>query len=348
MNRIVSIATFCIITATMVMPEYAAAAPDPGRIRAVETKPQNRKDPADHYHRAVTYESAGQIDEAVREYRQVLRLSPAHGDARRRLAEIHLLRGNPADAIEQYRELVRYQEHNPIIRYRLAQLYESGGNYRKATEEYREAVKLAPAAIPARRGLARLYAKRKMPQEAAAEYRGILSVHPNDISARNALIALYLRGKKYDELTEFLKETVAREPDDPIGHYKLGLVNEFRKDYDGAVQEYAKAIELDAGNAKSMKALARVYLKTNRIDEAKKLLEAAGKVDPDLKESTLLLQNINEEFKPSYAVKQKKKYKKSRKKKGGKAKISKKKKSSKKAKVSKKKKTGGSRNKRHR
>jgi tetratricopeptide (TPR) repeat protein len=345
MNAILSIAVFCVITATTVMPEFACAAADCGRIRSVEAKPLNRKDPADHYYRAVTYESAGQIGEAMREYRQVLRLSPAHGDARRRLAEIHLLRGNPANAIEQYRELVRYQEQNPVIRYRLAQLYESGGNYRKATDEYREAAKLVPGALPARRGLALLYAKRKMPNEAAAEYRGILNKFPDDISARNALIALYLRGKKYDELTDFLRETVERKPNDPTGHYKLGLAHEFSKNYDGAVEEYGKAIELDSSYAKPMNALARVYLKTNRIDEAKKLLEAAGKADPDLKESALLLQNFNEEFKPSYGVKKNKKRYSKQIKKSGKTKISKKKKASKKAKVSGKTKTGRSKKK---
>lgn len=75
-----------------------------------------------------------------------------------------------------------------------------------------------------------------------------------------------------------------------------------------------------------MMALARVYLKTNRFDDARKMMEAAAQADPSLKESTLLLQNFNEEFKPTYAAKKKKSYRKSLKK-GRKSKISRKKRS---------------------
>jgi hypothetical protein len=77
---------------------------------------------------------------------------------------------------------------------------------------------------------------------------------------------------------------------------------------EAAVHEYGKTIELDATYAKPMKALARVYLKTGRVDEAKRLLETSGKADPSMKESALLLRNFNEEFRPSYAVKKRKRH----------------------------------------
>lgn len=308
MNRSLQTLVFIALVVTTAMSGFAFSAPDTGLTRAPASKPQSRQDPSDHYYRGVTLESTGNIDEAAREYRLVLQLAPAHGDARRRLAEICLLRGDPPGAIEQFRELARYQEKNPVIRNRLAQIYESNGNYRKATIECREAVRLAPQSIPARRRLALLYEKRKMSNEAAAEYRNILTIDRNNIFAQHSLIALYLRGKRYEDLTDFLKETVASKPDEPTGHYKLGLVYEFSKKYEVAEKEYGKAIELNTDYAKAMNALARVYMKTNRIDEAKKLLEAASKTDPNLKESTLLLHNINEEFKPAYAVKKKAAY----------------------------------------
>ena len=308
MNRILQTLVFTALVATTAMSGTSFSAPDTGLTRALASKPQSRQDPSDHYYRGVTLESTGSIDEAAREYRLVLQQSPAHGDARRRLAEICLLRGDPPGAIEQFRELARYQEKNPVIRNRLAQIYESNGSYRKATTEYREAVRLAPQSIPARRRLAILYEKRKLPNEATAEYRRILTIDRNDIFAQHALIALYLRGKRYEDLTDFLKEAVARKPDEPTGHYKLGLVYEFSKKYEGAEEEYGKAIKLNTAYAKAMNALARVYMKTNRIDEEKKLLEAASKADPNLKESTLLLHNINEEFKPVYAVRKNAKY----------------------------------------
>jgi len=339
MKRTLFVTFFSVITAVAAF--RAEAFPDTGRGSSPVPVllPRARNEPTDHYFRGVTHESAGRLDEAAREYRLVLRRSPAHGDARRRLAEIHLFRGETAEAIVQFRELAFYQENNPLLHYRLARLYESAGNFRKATAEYRKAALLAPDNLTIRRRLARLYAKRKMSGEAAAEYRAILEADPDNIPARNALTALYLRGKKYDELTELLKGTVARKPDDPTGRYKLGLVYEFTKKFDDAEREYGKAVELDAGHAKAMNALARVYLKTGRTDRANEMMEAAAKADPSLKNSALLPRNFDDEFRRGSTVKKKKILGKSPKTKPSKTKTSRKKARGGKGVVSKKKKT---------
>lgn len=307
MNRLLPLAVFCTLSAAAALPDSAMSAPAGFLAPQMESPRQNQEDrSADHYDRGVTHESSGHLEEAVKEYRKALQLSPAHGDARRRLAEIHLLRGEKTAALEQFRELALYQAHNPVIRFRLAQLYEATGNQRKAVAEYRAVTKLMPASLPASRKLAKIYEKRKMHDEAAAEYRRILKHDANDLSARNSLIALYLRGKKYDDLTAFLKERTDLRPDDATGHYKLGLVYEFRKDHEHAAQAYAKAVELDSADTKSLTALARVYRKTGRVDEAQELLAAAVTANPRLKNSPLLMQSMDEEFRPFYTAKKKK------------------------------------------
>lgn len=313
MKRIQRIFILCGVVLTASLPVFAVPAPATDLPQAGEPKHRDRKDVADHYFRGVTFESSGRLDDAVREYRRVLQASPANGDARRRLAEIHVLRGERTLAIEQFKELARYQPRNPVIHFRLAQLYEASGNQRKASAEYREVTRISPKSIPASRKLARLYEKRKMNDEAAAVYRKILELDYDNVSARNSLIALYLREKKYDELTEFLKERTERSPDDATGHYKLGVVYEFRENYDKAVAEYGKAVELEAGNGKFVNALARVYQKTGRADEAKKLLEVAAKENPGMKGLALPMKSMQEEFK-SHHTDRKKKYSKKHKK----------------------------------
>jgi len=311
MKTVFPAALFCVVTAALLFPApgNTESPRNPGLFSSAP------RDASDHYYRGVTHESAGRLEEAAREYRLVLRRSPAHGDARRRLAEIHLFKGETAEAIMHLKELGYYQGHNPLIHYRLGQLYESSGNLRKATAAYRKAIDSFPGNLSARRGLARLYARRKMPNEAAAEYRAILAVAPDDIPSRNALTAIYLRGKKYDQLTDLLKEAVERKPDDATARFKLGLVYEFRKKYTEAAGEYEKAVELDSGHAKAMNALARVYMKTGDTGKAKEMMEAAVRADPSLKGSALLPRSFNDEFRQDAAVKKKKSIsKKSRKK----------------------------------
>ena len=320
MKRILRISILCGVALTT---SLSVAAPAVELPKAEDSTVQGSKEVTDHYFRGVTFESSGRLDDAVREYRKVLQMSPGNGDARRRLADIHLLRGERTPALEQFKELARYQPRNPVIHFRLAQLYEASGNQRKASAEYREVTRITPKSIPASRKLARLYEKRKMNDEAAAEYRKILSVDNNDTTARNSLMALYLREKKYDDLTEFLRERAEQSPDDATGHYKLGVVYEFREKYDNAAVEYGKAVELEAGNGKFVNALARVYQKTGKEDEAKKLLEAAARENPGMKGLALPLQSMQEEFSSHHADRKRKFSKKHKKNKS--AKVTKKK-----------------------
>lgn len=320
MKQLFPVTLFFVVTAALLLP----APGNTESARGPRLFSNAPKDASDHYYRGVTHESAGRLEEAAREYRLVLRRSPAHGDARRRLAEIHLFKGETAEAIMHLKELAYYQEHNPLVHYRLGQLYESSGNIRKATAAYRKAIDSFPGNLSARRGLARLYARRKMPNEAATEYRAILAVAPDDIPSRNALTAIYLRGKKYDQLTDLLKEAAERKPDDPATRFKLGLVYEFRKKYAEAAGEYEKAVELDKGYAKAMNALARVYMKTGDTGKAKEMMEAAVKADPSLKGSAIMPRNLGYEFRHGDAVKKKSYKKRARKKKSYKKNVRKK------------------------
>ena len=118
---------------------------------------------------------------------------------------------------------------------------------------------------------------------------------------------------KYDELAELLKEAVEVAPDDANNHYKLGLIYDFKKEYDNAIASYKKAVELKPDHARALNALGRIYMKTGRLSEAREALEAAKKADPTMEETAILLNNIRDEFNPvPRKVSKFKKYKKSK------------------------------------
>jgi tetratricopeptide (TPR) repeat protein len=161
----------------------------------------------------------------------------------------------------------------------------------------------------------------------------VIEQQKDDMDSRNALVSIYVKNKQYNEVAELLKGTAELFPEDPNNHYKLGLIYEFKKDYENAIAGYKKATELKADHARSLNALGRLYMKTGRISEAKEVLEAAKKADPTLEETSVLLNNIRDEFNPA-PQKINKKLKSSRSKKIKKGK------KSKKSKITKKTKTG--------
>jgi tetratricopeptide (TPR) repeat protein len=161
----------------------------------------------------------------------------------------------------------------------------------------------------------------------------------DDAEARNSLVAIYVKKKKYDDIISLLKENVEIAPSDPNSHYKLGLIYEFKKDYEAATAEYKKSVELKKDHAKALNAMGRVYLKTGRFAEAKEALETAKKADPGLEETSVLLSNIKDELSPEPQLSRKRYHGKSAKSKHGKA-YKKGSKSSKSSKGSKAKKAG--------
>ena len=112
-------------------------------------------------------------------------------------------------------------------------------------------------------------------------------------------MAIYVKEKKYDDLVELLQEAVELAPDDANNHYKLGLIYDFKKEYDNAIASYKKAAELKPDHARALHALGRVYMKTGRLSEAREALEAAKKADPNMEETSVLLNNIRDEFNPA-------------------------------------------------
>ena len=77
--------------------------------------------------------------------------------------------------------------------------------------------------------------------------------------------------------------------------YRLGIMYDYRREYDAAIAQYQETIALKSDHIKALRALGKVYMKTGNIEKAKDALETAKKVDPNFTEPQELLSNINEE-----------------------------------------------------
>jgi tetratricopeptide (TPR) repeat protein len=62
---------------------------------------------------AKIYVEAGQIDDAIRSCREIVRIQPGHLDARLQLASIYLAKGNWTAAYGQYRYIIEYDQSSP-------------------------------------------------------------------------------------------------------------------------------------------------------------------------------------------------------------------------------------------
>jgi len=86
--------------------------------------------------------------------------------------------------------------------------------------------------------------------------------------------------RRYPEAVEAFSYYSETKPDNPWGHYMLGLSSWKAGEHELAETAFHRAIELDPRHVKSFLNLARVYLDTERPEEALVRIEEALVIDP--------------------------------------------------------------------
>ena len=244
------------------------------------------------------YEKKSQIDEAVVAYKRAIKVNPGSSEAHLRLGDIRLSRGVFPEAVEHYSQFLKLKPESPDIHLKLARVFAKSKETALAIASYNSVLTYSSNDVDANREIAALYKIKGDNDKASSHYKKVLAMRKDDAETRTALVSLYVKNKQYDEITILLKEAVELNPDDPNNHYKLGLIYDFKKDYENAVVSYKKAVEIKPDHARSLNALGRLYMKAGKLSEAKETLEAAKKADPTMEETSVLLNNLRDEFNP--------------------------------------------------
>ncbi len=278
---------------------YRAAGKDTEAMEAYREAAHRNSTNSDVYlNLGILHEKKSQVDEAVVAYKRAVKVNPASAEAHLRLGDIRFNRSLFQEAVEQYSEFLKLRPESPDIHLKLARIFAKSKEAGLAISSYNSVLSYSPNDADANREIAALYAQKGDNDKAVLHYKKVLTINKDDNEARTALISIYVKNKQYDEITTLLKEAVELNPADPVNHYKLGLIYDFKKDYENAIATYKKAIELKPDNARALNALGRLYMKSGRLSEAKETLEAAKKADPTMEETTVLLNNIRDEFNP--------------------------------------------------
>jgi len=99
---------------------------------------------------AVKLHQAGDLAQAERIYREVLRLNPNQGDALNLLGTLATKTGKPDVAIDLIRRALAVAPHEPEFHANLAAAYQAAGDVPAAVRHYREVIRLKPPAVAAR------------------------------------------------------------------------------------------------------------------------------------------------------------------------------------------------------
>ena len=108
--------------------------------------PQDKAE--DHFSRGNALYKKGDLDGAIAEYREALRLQPNLPTAHGNLAAALAAKGDLDGAIAEFREALRLRPNYPEAHYNLGEALAAKGNKEEAAREFAEAQRLDPKLKP--------------------------------------------------------------------------------------------------------------------------------------------------------------------------------------------------------
>lgn len=215
-----------------------------------------------------------------------------------------------ATAIQKYREMIRLAPHLAPAYNNLGRLYFNQRDYEHAVKVLAEGLKLNPDMPTASAMLGLSYIETGQMEKAEEPLEVALRANPNDKTVQMALARASIRLHKYDKAVDLLRSYTQANPKDQeawyllgktylqlsedslgkinqidpnsvVAHEVAGEIDESMRNYDGALVEYKKAIDLAPNRPEPHLHMADAFWQLNKWDSAKTEFEAGLAHDPN-------------------------------------------------------------------
>ena len=224
------------------------------------------------------YASAGKIDLAEKQFREVLRLNPADHDGNYNLGLVLLAREKPLEAIPF---LERVHPQDTASRFNLARAYLAAGRTAEALKTARELSSENKDNLQVHFTLGVLLASEKQYRAAQFELEQANALEPQTFEILHNLGGVYLRNSEYGKAEIVLNRALKLKPDSTDTLYLLGQAYSDEHKPVDALDVLVRAHKLAPGNPEIIFLLARVSMSQDYYEDAIPLLEEGLRIAPD-------------------------------------------------------------------
>jgi len=212
---------------------------------------------------ARTYAAARDKAKTEEYLNKAIEADPARLEAYALLAAFYASQGQLASATDQYRKIVERTPDSVASNTVLAMLLEAQHQVPEAEKLYQKVLTLNPRAAVAANNLAWLYvSSNRNLDEALQLAQTALQQLPDEPHVMDTLGWIYYRKDMAGRAVQYLESSVKSNPNDPAGHYHLGMA-------------YVRAGEIDKGKQALQKALS-FKVEFDGTAEARKTLAQLG------------------------------------------------------------------------
>ena len=188
----------------------------------------------------------------------------------------------PQEAVDEYRRVLKLRPDDAIARNGLGAALQSMGRIGEAIYEYRRVLSARPDDLDARYNLGSALLSQDSGEEAAAQFQQVLKARPDDSDAlANLGRALAAENKMPDAASTF-EGALRIDPQNADAHYDLGRVLAAQGDLPRAAAEFENALRLNPDHASAHSDLGTVLAMQGKLTQAVAEYETALRLDPQL------------------------------------------------------------------
>jgi len=219
--------------------------------------------------------------EAVALAQKVVDAFPDDAEAKAIRASLRLRTGDPKEldlAITEFRSVVSKMQDNPVVRFNLGEALLAKGDLEGARNEFSESIKLRASYVPPKLSLGRIHLTKQEFPRAQQLAEQILKTAPNFLPARVMRVSALMGLQEFKAARADLEEILKRIPDLSDAQYLMGKLNLAERKYPEAEVSFKRLVEKK--DPRGLMGLVDVLANTNRIDQARQLLQAELKSNP--------------------------------------------------------------------
>jgi tetratricopeptide (TPR) repeat protein len=223
----------------------------------------------------------GQMDEALRQFQEAVRLKPDYADAHHNLGVALAKKGQMDEAIRQFQEALRLKPDFAAARKNLDVMLADKGQMDEAIRQYQEAIRLQPDYAEAHNNLGLALAKKGQIDEAISLFQEALHLKPDYADAHNNLSLALVRKGQIDEAISHFQEAMRLKPYEAGVHNNLGAALGRKGQTDEAIRQFQEAVRLKPDYADAHHNLGVALAKKGQIDEAIRQFQEVLRLKPD-------------------------------------------------------------------
>jgi tetratricopeptide (TPR) repeat protein len=235
-----------------------------------------------HNNLGAALEKEGQTDEAIRHYQEALRLKADYAEAHNNLGIVFFQQNRTDDAIPQFKEAVGLKPDLAEAHYNLGAALDQKGQMDEAAREYQEAVRLQPDYANAHYHLGVALGQKGQVGEAIRHYQEAIRLQPDYAEAYNNLGIIFYQQSRTDEAIREFEEVVHLRPEHADAHNILGMALSSKGRLDEAVSQIQEALRLQRDYAEAHYNLGVALALKGQTDEAIRQFQEALRLKPDL------------------------------------------------------------------